>query len=873
MIKKITFILLFLFAVQIVFAQKTAIKINVKNKALNAVLVELRDNYDFQFSYSDNQLAKHKITLSETFYSKDEAIERLLSDLPLKLKKTGDVYIIIPDKKKEKKETKEKLQTKITGQIVEAGSYEPLPFSHILINNHQLVSDVMGSFNFIASTDSSFHLRISHLGYYVYDTVLFAGINQKFTLTPSNENIAEITVINNIIEKATLIGEKPGKIKLNHNISRFLPGQGDNSVFNLLRLMPGIQAAGEQSTDLLIWGSYEGQSQITFDEFTVFGLKNYNDNISVVNPFLVKNIEIYKGGFESKYGNRVGGIVNISGKNGNTQKPSFSLNINATTVNGLVEIPIFNKSSLMLAYRQTYYNLYKSTDFNIFAPTRPINKIGSGNMNAKNFEFDFDVYPDNYQFKDLNLKYSAQLANSDQFYISAYRGGDIFDLTANSNISRQTRGNNGQFKQTPIELTFLNEEINKQRGLTVFYGKNWINGSSSKVILSHSLFSKTVTDSTSSINLSNNNILKLDRLNITNTAVENELKIQNSIPLSNGNQFEFGGGLIVNKATIATTTKFLDLLINDTINSFNNNRAYIYLQNNFNIGRNLSIKTGVRLNYHRGINNYFLEPRFSASYQLAKALKFNASWGIYNQFMFKVTNIDRDNNYTYVWLTANEKTHALRAQHSIAGFNYFKNDLTINIEGYYKTTTNIIQRIYETKIRGTEEISKYFTYVGSAKTMGIDTYIKKDFGNHSIWASYTLSKIMERLALPGSLLPLYEPAAHDQRHEFKIAGLFKIKNFFISGNYVYGSGMKIVKDVFENLDDVSYNRVDAALTYKFSTKRFNAETGLSILNIFDSQNLKYANIKNIKINQDIGSIKVYSDAVPLTPILFLKMVF
>ena len=39
--------------------------------------------------------------------------------------------------------------------------------------------------------------------------------------------------------------------------------------------VPGILAAGEQSNDLLIWGGYESHSQIKFDGFTVFGLKNF----------------------------------------------------------------------------------------------------------------------------------------------------------------------------------------------------------------------------------------------------------------------------------------------------------------------------------------------------------------------------------------------------------------------------------------------------------------------------------------------------------------------------------------------------------------------------------------------------------------------
>jgi hypothetical protein len=67
--------------------------------------------------------------------------------------------------------------------------------------------------------------------------------------------------------------------------------------------------------------------------------------------------------------------------------------------------------------------------------------------------------------------------------------------------------------------------------------------------------------------------------------------------------------------------------------------------------------------------------------------------------------------------------------------------------------------------------------------------------------------------------------------------------------------------------------VDAAVTYKFMPKHFSGEIGFSVLNLFDTQNLKYANLKNIQLTPQLGDIRVYSDAAPFTPTLFLKIVF
>ncbi len=877
MIRKLIISHLFIISILVSgYAQTMNIKVEANNQPLNLVLLHLREQYDFQFSYSDNQLSQYRITTSKFFSSKQEALKFLFEGLPFQIKETGGVFVIIPDKKKFREE-KKKNQVQITGQIVEAGSFEPLPFSQILINNHPLIADVSGSFNYTASADRSFHIHISHLGYYVYDTLLYAGINQRFKLTPSNFVLPEVIVHDNRIEKATIVGEKAGKITINHNIARYLPGQGDNSVFNLLRLMPGIQAAGEQTGDLLIWGSSEGQSLVTFDEFTLFGLRNYNDNISVVNPFMVKNIEILKGGFEAKYGDCVGGIVNITAKNGNLQKPVVSMNINPTTLNGMVEMPLFKKSSLLIAYRQTYYNLYKSSDFNIFAPTHPVHSNHSTSTMHQNIPFDMDVYPDDYQFRDLNLKYSFNFKNGDQFYVSLYGGGDYFSLTGNSNTTRimnmNMGANTGNKNTTAITFDLLEKDENRQFGMSAFYHKKWSNNLVSKFVITNSNFSKSKSEVVNSKNTATQLIYNKERADTKNSALENSFRMENLLTLLNGHQFEFGGGFYNNEARIDLTNNQADTLSIKTLNKFSSLRAFLYFHDHLPIGDRLILKAGIRTNISLDRDKIYVEPRISASYKLSEQLKINASWGRYNQFIYKMVNVDRNQNYAYLWVAANEDSSVLNASHWVFETNYFKNDLTLNFQAYYKPTHNLTKRVLEQRVINGARIDGYFPYFGDSKSYGIDFYAKKDFGRHSVWASYSLSKALERFATGNVALPVYTLSPPHQLHEFKIAGLFNLHKFYFSGNYVYGSGMQILREVFKSeASNVSYNRFDVAVTYRFNPKQFSGELGLSILNVFDTQNLLYANIKNYQLTPALGNFRIYSSSVPFTPVLFLKLV-
>ena len=168
----------------------------------------------------------------------------------------------------------------------------------------------------------------------------------------------------------------------------------------------------------------------------------------------------------------------------------------------------------------------------------------------------------------------------------------------------------------------------------------------------------------------------------------------------------------------------------------------------------------------------------------------------------------------------------------------------------------------------------YYTHTGDAKAYGIDMYLRQDFGKHSIWASYTLSKAVERMAPEGMKLPDYTPALQDQRHELKIAALFNIRRFYLSADYVYGSGMEILKRAYRyNIDGLNYKRFDVAVTYKLKWKKMDSETGISVLNLFNTQNLNYNNVKSRNISDNYDPVNFYSNAVPFTPTLFLKVVF
>ena len=807
------------------------IEINADNDPLNEVLMEMARGYGIQLSFDDQLLSTYPLTLQQTFQNPEEAIAFMIRNLPLEYHQIGEVFTIYPNEPE--------IQIKnylLSGRVLDSKTQEVLPYSHILVNESGVITDFNGNFSCV-SGDSTFHLSISYLGYYIKDTTLAAGSNHTLELTPSIIGLREVVIEGSMVERSGLQGEEAGTIRLNHKIAYRLPGNGDNAVFNFLRLQPGILAAGERSSELIIWGSYSGHSKIMFDGFTIFGLKNFNDNISFVNPYLAKDIKVLKGGFSSDYDNRVGGIVDISGINGSTQKPSINLNINNMTANGMVSIPIAKRSALTFAYRQTYYNLYDAEDLNIISRTR-----GRGNSG----QVDVNVYPD-YVFRDVNLKYAGSSKSGDNYFISLYGGRDKFSYAIDQ-------------ERNMVHINQEAMEKNQQNGGTAFLGKTWRNGWNSHFSLNASGLEKEQYEKQLITRNSGNGSISDREVSFYNNILDLTFKNKNYIPLTEKQTLEAGWNYTYERTKIGEGDYEDTLGISQDVS----HRIGLFVQNEFRLTPSLSLKPGIRADYSFFLEKAYIQPRIQASLDLSDYWRINAAAGIYKQFISETSVIDELGNFRYFWaLCDNAALPVLKASHLVGGVNYHTPGFSAGVESFYKTTEGISRYRW---IDGSLEVAQ-----GNARTYGVDLLVKKYFKKHEAWASYTLSKTEEHFnSMP---IDTYQDAPQDQRQEVKGALLLNFKPFFFSANYVYGSGFRTPSSIVNNLDErYPYSRLDVAFIYRHSIKGYHIEAGFSILNVTNHENIKYSNVITVP-DSPSSSISIHAEAVPFTPTLYLNFSF
>ncbi len=796
-----------------VFAQNISIK--VKDKPLAEVFYQIRDDYQIQFTFNSKDIENCIITKNATYKNPDEAVADLINDFDLTYKKQGNVFIILPNKNKNTIIKPVQIYHHFSGTISDAKNGEILPSAVIKLKKGVLNTNSTGFFSF-KLTDTIAKVKIHYLGYFVKDTVISASQNHNIKLYPAEIKIKKITIKSNPPVFDMHTGQEPANIKLNHKICRFLPGNIDNGIYNMLRLQPGIMASGEQSDDYTIWGSYQGQNLIQFDNIKLFNISSFDGNQSVIHPLMIKEIDIFKGGFNAQYGNMVGGVVDITGKNGDFNNFRGNANINNNAVSGYLNIPIADRFALQTAYRQTFYNIFE--------------------WDLKEKESEQNFYIPDISFRDFNMKFSAKTKQKDNFFINILASEDELEYDFIKNSKRF--------------FSEKNKNTKYQVGASAEYNKFYKKGSFSSTVFSFSglNYQNNFSQQFNNPDSTNQNFL----INSSTSNNINEMKIKHTHHLTTKkfHKLSFSGELVRNSSKFLKDTNFFNLKEDNNYT----NRIVFYAIDNIYLFKKLNIQAGLRADYVLNSDQIYIQPRINTSIDLSSKIKLNAAYGKYNQFITKRTVFDNYHTISSFWevINTNELT-ATSANHYTLGASLNFSHIKLNIEGFFKTIDNI----YAYRIDRTEKELMHIT--GNSIISGIDFYLETKFGKHELWAAYTLSQTLEHFNNFNT--DDYKLAPHNQTHEIKGAAVLNFSPFYFSANYVYGSGLQFTQSLtFGNT--IPYNRFDISAMYKITIKKVYCQFGLSVLNVFNTPNVKFNN--TISVPGDKMKM-IYSKSIPFTP--------
>lgn len=853
-----------------VFSQQA--KFTFTGTSLAQALIEISKEQDIRISFDSGQLEKIKVHKTVSGNSSNDLLRAVLEGSNYAFDFKFDTYLIFKKTDSEKSQpVKEKT---FSGIVFDKKTGERLPNASLFLldKNLSVSTTVEGTFSIRLADSASNLLRVKYLGYYLLDTIInpvYTATFLNFGLNAKSENIATVDVLGKKLEMVDF-GKDAGHLTINPTKFADLPNYGETDIFRALQLVPGISSF-ENSSQLNIRGSSADQNLVIFDGFTLYNLDHFFGLFSALNPNVIKDIQVYRGGFDSRYGERVSGIVDITGKTGNQQKPEFYGGINLISGNITAEIPVNKKLTLVAAGRRAYSDVYTSW----FADALLSDKFG---QNQRFPDPNANAITPEFYFGDFNLKMTFAPNQQENFSFSYYGAKDYLN---SSNVNTNVRGE--------MNTEDTNEWGNY--GFGAAWKKQWNAKSFTNLQIGHSGYfndyynNSVFTPSNPTTNPQGN----LNEItNESNDLSDFFVSFQNKYFLNQNHLLEFGLNGKYNEFSYykdATRDFVYDNLKSSAF------LYSLYFQDKINAGKNITLKPGLRSNFYGKTGKIYIEPRFSANYRIHAGLLFKLSVGRYYQYLSKSATEQSFGYNRDFWILADgAQNPVISSNHFIAGTSYETKHLLFDVEVYYKNVAGLQEYLFfqnpeghsnpiPGSVPGTNPgLSQFIS--GKGKATGIDFLAKYENTNFSSWLAYSLSKASRRFREINNGAEI--PALFDQTHEIKWTNMYALRKWNFSAVSIYTTGKPYIQSstkeddfsttrVYSRLPD--YFRTDISANYNFNIKNVNIKPGVSVLNAFNTKNYLDIYVRQFNFENNQFSETTLVEAQKLTFNFFLNFRF
>lgn len=867
--------------------------------SLAKVIRILRNKYDLKIAYDDALVTGITIDGAYTGLTLTSFLDQILKNKGIDYQLLNGKVILVPKQVNIDINTPSLFDLTVFGSVLDAVTGENLPNALVRVRGESrgTITNKDGYFVLPEIPTDTSTIEISYLGYKKAEIKLAPGKNRQTLRVLMEENALELSdfVVVENQRKTVRYGDEISQMTIDPKNLASLPSLGEFDVFRSLQLLPGIGGTNETSSALNIRNSPSAHNLILFDGFTLYRLDHFFGVYSAINSDAIRDIQVYKGGFGAKYGGRVSGVVDITGNTGSFNEPSYSLGLNLLSGRFSANVPIDGgRGALHFSARRAYTDIIRSKLFeNLYKNFREESNDISG-INAG------DILRPDFHFYDLNFKSSYKLTTRDIISFTAYTGVDNLD----ANFEDIVRGPNNNIRS----IQEVQENANwGNTGLGFIWSRNWNLNINSSLQLAYSdhFYKYNYSDTTKD---GNGVARRFNDLYRRNDVEDLQLNLRNEFSIGKKHKVDFG----FNYSDLKVNS---ELLINDrsrlTGRLFNGTGSIssLYISDKYYITPKLLLNPGLRYNISSVSNESFISHRLGAIYHLTPNLELKASTGRYYQIIREQTFDDPFTNAQDGWIISDEDPQngrnifsVLESDHWIAGFQYEKNSLTLDVEFYSKKVSGLSENnvSYVTDPVTNVRRPMIIDALGTSEIIGVDFLLQKEIGPYQGWISYTRSKATNNFDTINNGADI--PAREDQRNEVKLVNILELPDWNISATWTYGSGRPFyipeINYIRDNVGNVinyevintnktiqrlpAYHRLDISVARKFENEYMKGELGLSILNVYNR-----LNVQSVRLNRE--AINTFLDNNPLglppsnlfrsiglldfTPSIFLNLYF
>ncbi|AXG68935.1 TonB-dependent receptor SusC [Kordia sp. SMS9] len=822
-----TFSVLLLFLTCSLFAQNNG-TFSFEKEPLTNVLTAVEKVYDVKFSYKAT-LAKNKtITLQVKDATLNTVIQRLQKQVPIVFEKVNDRYYIIRSQTQEGK-------IRICGVLVDAQSEKPIAEASVVNISQKkgTVTNANGKFELFLAIPSD-TIEIRFLGYKTQRITA-----QDLQKTPCETILFEAdqydlgTVLLSNYLTSGINKNTNGAISLSPSKLGILPGLTEPDVLQSIQLLPGIQSPNETASGLFIRGGTPDQNLILWDGIKMYHSGHFFGLISAFNPYVIEEVSVYKSGTETRYGDRISGVIDIQTDTKVPEKLSGGFGFNMTHGDAYLKVPISKNFGVTVSARRAFTDILETFTYNNFSDRVFQNtKITESTEIIENV---FSETENNFFFTDYTIKLIGKLSDKDEIMISNLRTKNELDFMSRIELFEETSRD---------QLSIQN------LGFSGFWKRQWNQNFSHTFDIYYSRFDFDYLGTfTGNIVEVTEEDQKSNRIKDVGFSYNTDWILNEKSSIQSGYQFSSNHATFGFSGFTETTES---ISIYDVGEESINNSHAVFASYKYNDKNEFIVNAGLRMNYFSTTETSYFEPRLYVEKKLNNAFSVNFSGEVKHQAVsqileFNTLNFGLENQ---VWAIANgDEFPVLKSRQISTGVVFNKKGWRVDLDGYYKNITGLTSF---NRSFGNTSVLETFTE-GNSIIYGVDVLIEKQFNNYKTWMGYSytdndfeFSRINNGVTFPGN---------YDIRHYFRWAHSYTVNNFEFSLGWNYRTGTPYTPvtsetqpngDLFVFIGDTNstripdYHRLDFSGTYTFNFDKKNnwkGKIGFSLLNIYDRQNL------------------------------------
>ncbi len=756
----------------------------------------------------------------------------------------------------------------VRGYVKDESNGETLSNANVSVGNTKIgvTTDKAGYFVIGRLIPGTYWFTFSYIGYESKSVKVEISADQtasyNIELTPIALEIEGIEAVGKRVSSTDITPVGSFGIRVTE-LAR-IPTVGQPDLLRGIQLLPGVQAASDNSAGLYVRGGTPGQNLILLDDVVVYNPSHLFGFFSTFNPDALKDVLLLKGTFPARYGDRLSSVLDITNLDGNRKSFSTRTSVDLISASLTAEGPL-GSGSWMISGRRTYQELINSplfshivdsmfsTRIGTLASAAPAGGVGFGvaglgggagrRFGSTRFNFgrttgDFDQ---GYNFYDTNFKINLDPSPSNKLSLSGYLGHDELDLTLPS------------FRNTQrSQLLDWGNQVGSFRWMHVYTDR----------LLGNVQFSVSRYASNFSVNTTVNEQGVQDGgtggprgfgLNRDNRILDLTFKTDLDYYASPNHTVRIGAQ--ATRYNASYRQGFSDS-IRSEINTVSRYETG-YLEYTLSTG-GLEMTPGLRLSHFQLGNYTDLSPRVSARYRVNDSVSLKGGWGIYHQYI-NLISVEGFSYTTDMWLPVDETLTPGRAVHSAAGITFRPSDgWETDIEVYHKDLSNLVEFQSRARLSPGASLSNLFLQ-GTGRAYGGELLLRKTAGRTTGWIGYTLG--YARQTFPELNGGKEFPPKYDRRHDLSLVMNHTIgRGWNVNLNYVYGTGQAYtVPDSRYTVTQPSgqttsyihvseknayrlpaYHRMDLGITKDFLIgEKAAVQLVISVFNLYNRRNIWY----------------------------------